>query len=106
MLHFNHNLFIKMILKNQNIGKIYKIVDVPQKINCENCKVCMRFRLMEMGFMPGTKIELNKHHFGLWIINILGDHGHVDSTIALRDEEAERIILEDNECSIEFETCD
>jgi hypothetical protein len=27
----------------------------------------------------------------------------VDSTIALRDEEAERIILEDNECSIEFE---
>lgn len=93
-----------MKLKNQNIGNVYRIKDVPQKINCENCKVCMRFRLMEMGLMPGTKIELDKHHVGLWLVNVLSENGSVDSTIALRDEEAERIILEDNECSLEFES--
>jgi len=58
---------------------------------------------MEMGLMPGSLIELTKHQAGLWIVNLLSSSGQVESTIALRDEEAERIILEDVECSISFE---
>ena len=93
-----------MILKNQNAGKIYIIKDVPQKKDCENCKTCMRLRMMEMGLMPGTLIEIVKHQTGLWVINILSEFGQVESTIALREDEAERIILEDEECFLTFES--
>jgi len=94
-----------MILKNQNVGQKYFIKDVPRKIDCENCKSCMRLKMMEMGLMPGTMIELNKHQLGLWIINILSDSDNIESTVALRQEEAERIILQDEDCSIIFEPC-
>jgi hypothetical protein len=53
--------------------------------------------------MPGSLIELIRHQAGLWIVNLLSSSGQVESTIALREEEAERIILEDKECSISFE---
>jgi Fe2+ transport system protein FeoA len=92
-----------MILKNQNAGQIFIIKDVPQKVDCKNCKVCTRLKLMELGFIPGSIIELSKRQSGMWIINLLSSSGNVESTIALRDEEAERIILEDQECSINFE---
>jgi Fe2+ transport system protein FeoA len=92
-----------MILKNQNAGQIFLIKDVPEKVDCENCKVCMRLRLMDMGLIPGSLIELTKRQSGLWIVNLLSSSGQVESTIALREEEAERIILEDKECSISFE---
>jgi len=58
---------------------------------------------MELGFIPGSIIELSKRQSGMWIINLLSSSGNVESTIALRDEEAERIIVEDQECSINFE---
>jgi Fe2+ transport system protein FeoA len=92
-----------MILKNQNAGQIFIIKDVPQKVDCKNCKVCTRLKLMELGFIPGSIIELSKRQSGMWIINLLSSSGNVESTIALRDEEAERIIVEDQECSINFE---
>jgi Fe2+ transport system protein FeoA len=92
-----------MILKNQNAGQIFVIKDVPEKVDCENCNVCMRLRLMELGLMPGSLIELSKRQAGLWVVNLLSNVGIVESTIALRDEEAERIILEDEACSINFE---
>jgi hypothetical protein len=53
--------------------------------------------------VPGSFIELTKHQAGLWIVNILSSSGQIESTIALREEEAERIILEDEECSLNFE---
>jgi Fe2+ transport system protein FeoA len=92
-----------MILKNQNAGQIFIIKDVPQKVECKNCKICTRLKLMELGFIPGSIIELSKRQSGMWIINLLSSSGNVESTIALRDEEAERIIVEDQECSINFE---
>lgn len=92
-----------MRLKNQNAGETYIIKDVPEKMNCENCDVCMRLRLMELGLMPGSIVQLNKHQAGLWIVSLLSKSGTVESTIALREEEAERVILEDEACSINFE---
>lgn len=91
-----------MKLSNQKIGGVYVIKDVPKNDPCFNCSNCIRLRMMEMGFMPGTKVLLNKHDLGLWILNILSENGKPESTIALRDEQAERIILEDN-CILSLE---
>ena len=69
-----------------------KVVDdIPQPTNCQNCTSCLRLRLMELGFIHGSEIEIVSHKLGLWIVNILSDSGDVSSTMALREEEFDRI---------------
>ena len=80
------------------IGKTVKIKDVPQNSPCYKCTPCMRLRLMELGLFEGQKIELSKHSVGLWLVNILTDNGNVSSTLALREEELDRILIEDESC--------
>ena len=91
-----------MKISNQNIGNVYTIKDVPKNNPCQNCSSCVRLRIMELGLMPGTKVLIKKHDLGLWILTILSESGLPESNIALRDDEAERIILDD-ECMISFE---
>jgi Fe2+ transport system protein FeoA len=55
---------------------------------------------MELGIIPGEKIELEKHFLGLWKVNILTENNNVASTIALRDEEMERIFVEGEKCGL------
>ncbi len=74
---------------------IYEVIDVPQPINCENCNPCLRIRLMELGFITGQKIELGMKRLGLYSVNILTESGDVAQTIALREEELERICLKE-----------
>lgn len=74
---------------------IYEVLDVPQPVNCENCNPCLRIRLMELGFITGQKIELGKKRLGLYSVNILTENGDVAQTIALREEELERICLKE-----------
>jgi len=93
---------LHMKISKQNIGGVYIIKDVPRKNPCMNCSNCIRLRIMEMGLIPGTKVLLDKHQLGLWILKILNDNGISESTIALRNEEAERIVLEDD-CLISLE---
>ena len=88
-----------MKLSNQDSGTILTIEDVPQNTPCENCSFCLRVRLMEMGFLPGVKIQVQKHVGGLWLLNILNGNHDVEQTIALRENEAERLLFEDSECS-------
>ena len=71
----------------------YKVVDVPQSENCQNCVPCMRLKLMDMGFIHGQEIEISDKKFGLYLVNILSDGGQIDSTIGLRQEELDRICL-------------
>lgn len=71
----------------------YEIIDVPQPEDCQKCSVCLRLRLMEMGLTAGEKIEIGSKRMGLWLVNILTDHDDVASTIALRQEELDRICL-------------
>lgn len=89
-----------MRLKNQQVGEIYRITDVPENSPCNNCTNCLRLRLLEFGFLPGTKIGIQKHNRGLWLLNILNEYDIPQQSIALREEEAERILFEDGECSI------
>ena len=80
------------------IGKTVKIKDVPQSSPCYSCTPCIRLRLMELGLLEGQKIELSKHSVGLWVVKILTDNGNISSTLALREEELDRILIEDDNC--------
>jgi Fe2+ transport system protein FeoA len=48
---------------------------------------------MEMGFLRGEKIHLRDHKLGIWIVDILMHNNNVAYTLALRDDEAERVCL-------------
>ena len=72
---------------------IKTISDVPQPEDCKNCVPCLRIRLMEMGFIEGEEIEVVSHKLGLWIVNTLSTNGNITSTVALREEEFDRICL-------------
>jgi hypothetical protein len=86
---------------NINFSGLYTIKDSIQNNPCYNCSSCIRFRIMEMGLMPGTKVSLNKYHSGLWTLSMLNDDGLSELTVALRDEEVERMVSQD-ECAISF----
>jgi len=73
--------------------KTYKVVDVPQNNPCENCTPCMRLKLMEMGFISEQEIEISEKKLGLYLVNIISNGGQIDSTVALRQEELDRICL-------------
>lgn len=72
-----------------------EVIDVPQPENCQNCTPCMRMKLMEMGFIFGQEIEVEKKRLGLYLVHMLSDGGQVDQTIALRQEEFDRICLKE-----------
>lgn len=71
----------------------YEVIDVPQSVNCQNCKPCMRMRLMELGFVYGQEIEINEKMKGMYIIDMISSEGYVEQTIALRKEELGRICI-------------
>jgi len=89
-----------MKITKEHVGKVFTVEDVPQSEPCLNCTPCLRLRIMEMGMIPGEKIELEKHHLGLWTVNILTDNNNIASTIAMRDEEMERIFVESERCGL------
>jgi Fe2+ transport system protein FeoA len=73
----------------------YEILDIPEPADCKRCVPCMRIRLMEMGLITGEKIELDKKRLGLYLINVLTDNNIITSTIALREEEFDRLCLKE-----------
>ena len=75
--------------------KVFDVIDIPQPEDCKKCTPCLRLRMMEMGFISGQKIEIMDKRLGLWLVNILSDSDNVSSTIALRQEELDRICLKE-----------
>ena len=94
-LTFN-SYFCIMLITNEHIVKTLRITDVPQIIDCKNCKVCVRLRIMELGLYEGEYIKINSHSHGLWRLQVLNSYGVSISTIALRDDEMERIFVDDD----------
>lgn len=84
------------------LEKTLIIKDVPQKENCQNCKVCLRLRLLEFGLIPGQKIQIKEMHKNLWIVHVVDDNGIPISTLGMRQDEIERILFEE-ECVISLE---
>lgn len=73
----------------------YDVIDVPQSTNCENCTPCMRIRLMEMGFVMGQRLEIERERMGLYVVHMLENNGTISQTIALRREELGRVCLKE-----------
>jgi Fe2+ transport system protein FeoA len=55
----------------------------------------MRMRLMEMGFIFGQQIEIEKKRLGLWMVHMISDNGTIEQTFALRPEELDRICIKE-----------
>ena len=68
-----------------------EVIDVPQAENCQNCTPCMRMKLMELGFIEGQEFEIREQMKGLFIVDMISHNGFVEQTIALRQEELDRI---------------
>lgn len=77
------------------IGHTYRVIDVPQNIPCDNCKPCIRLRMMELGFICGEYVKPKRFQGGVWLVTILTDQKEECQTIALRHEELNRIIFEE-----------
>lgn len=71
----------------------YEISDVIENNPCYNCKPCLRLRLMDMGFIPGQKIDVEKGKLGLYLVHLKSDGGNHEQTFALRDDEFERLCV-------------
>jgi hypothetical protein len=56
---------------------------------------------MELGLFEGEYIQIDSHSHGLWRLQILNGKGVSISGVALRDEEMERVFVEDD-CSFEL----
>jgi Fe2+ transport system protein FeoA len=74
---------------------VYEVVGVPQNNSCDKCNPCLRVKLMEMGFISGQDIEIQKKQWGLYVVNLLSKDGHVEQTIAMREDELGRICLKE-----------
>jgi Fe2+ transport system protein FeoA len=81
---------------------IYTIKSVPKLDPCQNCDTCLRVRLMEMGLIPGEKVKFQRHNKDMWIVKILSEDNHEVNKIALRNEEFERLSLEEIDCLIDI----
>jgi Fe2+ transport system protein FeoA len=73
----------------------YEILDIPPPMECLRCEFCMRVKLLEMGFLPGTHIRIEDSKWGINIVHILSECGNIQQSIALRTEELERICLKE-----------
>ena len=85
-----------MRLSEGKIHVMYEVIDVPQSEECLNCIPCLRLKMMEMSFIAGQKILLTRKQHGIVLIDFLSDHSSDPVySIALRDEEAQRIIVKE-----------
>jgi hypothetical protein len=50
---------------------------------------------MEIGFIFGQDIRIQKKQWGMYVVNLLSKEGHIEQTIALREEELGRICLKE-----------
>ena len=71
----------------------YQISDVIENNPCYNCKPCLRLRLMDFGFIPGQKIDVEKGRLGLYLVHLKSLNGHHEQTFALREDEFERLCV-------------
>lgn len=72
---------------------VYTVVGVTQGQPCQNCTPCMKLRLIELGLYEGENVMLVEKKLGLCVINLLTSNNNITSTLALRNEEAERVMV-------------
>ena len=75
------------------VGKVYEISEISSGNPCLNCNSCIRMRLMEMGLTQGEKIRIDNKSHGLYRLSVLSKKGTLFTTLALREEEMDRICV-------------
>jgi len=48
---------------------------------------------MDLGFIPGQNIDVEKSRLGLYLVHLKSLNGHHEQTFALREDEFERLCL-------------
>jgi hypothetical protein len=81
------------MFNRSNIGKFFTIKEISEGTPCKNCFFCVKLRLLEMGFNLEDKFQIGDYMLGLWKINIFSENGKMISSIALRDEEMEKVCV-------------
>jgi Fe2+ transport system protein FeoA len=81
------------MFNNLRVGKIYEISEISSGNPCLECNSCIRMRLMEMGLTEGEQIRVEGKSHGLYRLSILSKKGNLFTTLALREEEMERICV-------------
>lgn len=84
-----------MLFSSVEIGKVYRVRDIKTNNPCNDCPICTRLKLMEIGFDKGCEFKVNRYQDDIWVIDFLTESGNIEQTIALRNEETIQIILED-----------
>ena len=84
------------------IEKVLTVKDIPPSNPCNECKVCLRLRLLEMGLIEGQKIKIREVHRDLWTVALLDENNVEFSRIGMRKEEVDRILFEES-CIIDLE---
>lgn len=75
------------------VGKVYEISEISSGNPCLSCNSCIRMRLMEMGLTQGEKIRIDDKSHGLYRLSVLSTKGTLFTTLALREEEMDRICV-------------
>lgn len=55
------------------------------------CNPCIRMRMMEIGILAGTTINVEEKMKGMYIVQVLSENDTVEQTFAMRKDELERI---------------
>lgn len=82
-----------MKIDDSIVGQVFQVSEIFKGVPCYECNSCIRIRLMEMGIFDGEKVKIVGKTHGLWRIDILSDMETTLSSLALRDEEIERICV-------------
>jgi Fe2+ transport system protein FeoA len=82
-----------MKIDNSLVGQVFRVSDVFKGVPCDECNSCVRVRLMEMGILEGEKVRIVGKTHGLWRIDVLSEKETTLSSLALRDEEIERVCV-------------
>lgn len=70
---------------------ICEVIDVPQNNPCQMCNPCIRMRLMELGIITGSIIDIQEKMDGMFILNVISDNGSIEQSFGVRKDELERI---------------
>lgn len=81
---------------------IYRIKNIGTNNICNDCSVCLRLVLFEKGLIQGEKVSFHKQTKDMWIMSVLSERGHEVNRLALRNDEFEKIVLEEMDCLIDL----
>ena len=90
-----------------NLKKTYfRIKNSLQSEGCSKCENCLGLKMIELGLLPESTLELIQHHSGMNIMNFRNQDGSDEFSMAVRNEETTKIFEGNHKCFLKFESID